>query len=162
MSVNVQIRPATEGDLVTILEITNHEIINSTVLYEYEPKTLEQQTAWFNEKLKHNWPIIMAEVNGVAVGFGTFGLFRARPAYSKSIEHSVYVHKDHRGKAIGNVLMVELIKIAIDAGWRPGPQSCKRRPRVICSAKPRVNEVPASLNVTNPIVDRLGVTRAQG
>ena len=56
--------------------------------------------------------VIVADLNGKAIGFGTYGPFRARPAYSKSIEHSVYVHKDHRGKAVGNSLMVELIKLA--------------------------------------------------
>ena len=108
----VQIRIAAESDIPAILEITNYEILNSTVLYEYEPRSLETQLVWFRQKTESNCPIIVADLNGKAIGFGTYGPFRARPAYSKSIEHSVYVHKDHRGKAVGNSLMVELIKLA--------------------------------------------------
>ena len=111
------VRKASTADIPFILEITNHEILTSTVLYEYEPRTIKQQTEWYNEKLAHKWPIIVAEQEGVVVGFGTYGSFRARPAYSKSIEHSVYVHKDHRAKTVGNALMVELIRLAKDGGF---------------------------------------------
>lgn len=113
----ISIREANLSDVPAILEITNYEILNSTVLYEYEPRTIEQQTDWFNEKLVHNWPIIVAESETRVIGFGTFGSFRARPAYSKSIEHSVYVHKDYRGKTTGNALMVELIRLAKEGGF---------------------------------------------
>ena len=111
------IRVATRSDVPAILEIVNHEILNSTVLYEYEPRTIEQQQDWFAEKQSENWPVIIAELNGSVVGFGTYGLFRQRAAYSKSIEHSVYVHKDFRGKTIGNALMVKLIKLARSNGY---------------------------------------------
>lgn len=111
------IRQAVLDDLHEILKIVNHEILHSTVLYEYELRTIEQQTDWFNEKMALEWPIIVAEFEGNVIGFGTYGSFRARPAYSKSIEHSVYVHKDFRGKAVGNTLMVELIRSAKERGF---------------------------------------------
>ena len=114
---SVSIREATLLDIPAILEITNYEILNTTVLYEYEARTIEQQTDWYNDKTSNNWPVIVAVTDGVVVGFGTYGSFRARPAYSKSIEHSVYVHKDYRGKAIGNALMVELIRLAKANGF---------------------------------------------
>jgi L-amino acid N-acyltransferase YncA len=110
-------RPATLDDIPSILEITNHEILNSTVLYEYEPRTLRQQTDWFNEKSDNNWPVLVAELDGKVVGFGTYGPFRARVAYRNSIEHSVYVHKDFRGKTIGHQLMIELIRLARISGY---------------------------------------------
>lgn len=113
----VQIRIATESDIPAILGITNHEILNSTVLYEYEPKSIEAQLVWFQEKIENNWPIFVAELDSVVIGFGTYGPFRTRPAYSKSIEHSVYVHKDYRGQAVGNALMLELIRTAKANGF---------------------------------------------
>ncbi|MCF8463609.1 MAG: GNAT family N-acetyltransferase [Flavobacteriales bacterium] len=114
---NFLIRTATENDVPRIMEITNHEILNSTVLYEYEARSIEMQQTWFVEKQTNNWPVIVAEKDGVVVGFGTYGPFRARIAYQYSIEHSVYVHKNHRGKAIGNKLMVELIRLATVGGY---------------------------------------------
>ncbi len=111
------IRLAVSADVPAILEIVNHEILNTTVLYEYEPRTLAQQLEWFEAKQKSDWPVIVAEQEGKVLGYGTYGPFRARAAYSKSIEHSVYVHKDYRGKAIGYALMVELIKLAKANGY---------------------------------------------
>ena len=108
---------AETADIAAILDITNHEILNSTVLYEYEARSLEAQLAWFHDKQKQNWPVLVAELNGTVVGFGTYGKFRERIAYRFSVEHSVYVHKDHRGKAIGNALMVELIRLAKAEGY---------------------------------------------
>lgn len=106
------IRPASIEDVVGILEIVNYEIEHSTVLYEYEPRTLAQETEWFNEKQKADWPVLVAELDGKIAGFGTYGPFRSRAAYQKSIEHSVYANKDFRGKTIGYKLMLELIRIA--------------------------------------------------
>ena len=117
MSPIFNIRVATELDIPAILEITNYEILNSTVLYEYEARSLDTQLQWFNDKMANGWPVLVAELNGAVVGFGTFGKFRERIAYRFSVEHSVYVHKDHRGKAIGNALMVELIRLAKAQGY---------------------------------------------
>ncbi|MCB9187145.1 MAG: N-acetyltransferase [Flavobacteriales bacterium] len=111
------IRPATENDVPGILYIVNQEILFSTVLYEYEPRTLEMQMEWFREKAANGWPLLIAELNGKVVGFGTYGPFRTRPAYSRSIEHSVYVHKDFRGQTVGHRLMVELIRLARTSGF---------------------------------------------
>ena len=111
------IRPAEIQDVHGILDIVNHEILHSTVLYEYEPRTIDQQNAWYLEKQLCGWPVIVAELDGEIAGFGTYGSFRSRPAYSNTIEHSVYVHKDYRGKAIGNALMVELIRLAKKNGF---------------------------------------------
>lgn len=111
------IRPAEMQDVPGILDIVNHEIQYSTVLYEYEPRTIEQQNAWYLEKQAGGWPVILAELNGEIAGFATYGPFRTRPAYQKSIEHSVYVHHSQRGKAIGNALLVELIRLAKENGF---------------------------------------------
>lgn len=110
-------REAALLDVPGILEIVNHEILHSTVLYEYEPRTLEQQTDWLESKQKDGWPIFVAEHNEQIVGFGTYGPFRARAAYQKSVEHSAYVHKDFRGKTIGYQLMLNLIESAKQRGF---------------------------------------------
>ena len=116
MNTNVQIRKAIEADLEVITEIINHEILNAAVLYEYEPRAVKQQTEWFTEKQQHRWPIIVAELNGCC-RVRTYSLFRALPAFSKSIEHSVYTHQDHAEKAVDNLLMIELIRIAKSEGY---------------------------------------------
>ncbi len=117
MTPQIHIRPANEADVAAILAITNHEILNSTVLYEYEPRSLATQLQWFRDKQEQGWPVLVAAIDDTVVGFGTYGKFRERVAYRFSVEHSVYVHKDHRGKAIGNALMVALIRSAKAEGY---------------------------------------------
>ncbi|MHB8766428.1 MAG: GNAT family N-acetyltransferase, partial [Deferrisomatales bacterium] len=43
------------------------------------------------------------------LGFATYGVFRAWPAYKYSVEHSVYVHPSHRGRGLGRVLLAALV-----------------------------------------------------
>ena len=95
-----------------ILEILNEAIAHSTALYEYRARTPASMLAWFADKDAGRFPVICAEEAGVLVGFATYGTFRARAAYKYTVEHSVYVHKDHRGRGIGTALMRELIAAA--------------------------------------------------
>jgi L-amino acid N-acyltransferase YncA len=95
-----------------ILEILNEAIANTTALYEYRPRTLESICTWFAEKTDGRFPVIGAEAGGALLGFATYGTFRARAAYKYTVEHSVYVHTEHRGRGIGKALMQELIAAA--------------------------------------------------
>ena len=93
-----------------ILAILNDAIIHSTAIYDYQPRSPDSMACWFGAKLAGNFPVIGIEgKDGTLLGFASFGSFRAWPAYKYTVEHSVYVHKDHRGKGIGTRLMVELI-----------------------------------------------------
>jgi phosphinothricin acetyltransferase len=96
-----------------ILEILNDAIVNSTALYDYEPRNIESMVNWFQQKKIGSFPIIGA-VNdaGQLMGFASYGTFRAWPAYKYSVEHSVYIHKYHRGKGLGRLLMQKLITTA--------------------------------------------------
>lgn len=98
---------------LAILEIFNEAILNSTALYDYKPRPPESMAGWFKAKATGRFPVIGAESEtGELLGFASYGTFRAWPAYKYSIEHSVYVHKSHRGKGIGVALMKQLIATA--------------------------------------------------
>ena len=61
---------------------------------------------WFRAKEARRFPVLGAVADdGTLLGFATYGTFRAWPAYKYTIEHSVYVHKDHRRKGIARALM---------------------------------------------------------
>ncbi len=96
-----------------ILEIFNDAIINSTALYDYQPRSPESMIGWFKTKQTNQFPVIGAtDENGTLLGFASYGTFRAWPAYKYSVEHSVYVHQHHRGCGIGKSLLQELISAA--------------------------------------------------
>ena len=106
------IRPATTDDLPAILAIYNDVILNSTAAYVYEPHTLAMRTNWFNDLKAGGWPVIVADNAGTVTGYGCIGVFRNKPGYKYTGEHTVYVHADHRGKGIGSALLTALIEEA--------------------------------------------------
>lgn len=110
------LRDATSADLPAILEIYNDVILTTTAVYSEVPHTPEMRQNWFNERKAAGFPVIVAENDGVISGFGTYGHFRVWPCYRYTVEHSVYVHKDFRGRGISKILLTEIISRAKAAG----------------------------------------------
>jgi phosphinothricin acetyltransferase len=108
----IQIRTAVDKDLEAMLEIYNDVIVNTTAVYDYEPHTLEMRRQWFRIKEAQGYPVFVAEENGRIVGFSSIGPFRAWAAYKYSVENSIYVAADQRGRGIGKLLLEPLIKAA--------------------------------------------------
>jgi L-amino acid N-acyltransferase len=93
-----------------ILAIFNDAILHSTALYDYKPRTLESMELWFENKRKGTFPVIGAVTeSGELLGFASYGTFRAWPAYKYSVEHSIYVAAEHRGKGVGRQLLQQVI-----------------------------------------------------
>jgi len=96
-----------------ILAIFNDAIANSTVVYEYKPRTMDTMASWFEAKLKGGYPVIGLESEaGEFIGFASYGTFRAFPGYKYTVEHSVYVDARFRGRGFGKILMKEIIAAA--------------------------------------------------
>lgn len=108
----LNVRPYQTQDCSSILEIVNYNINHTTNIYEYLPRTLEEQIQQLEDKLKKGFPILVAEINNEVVGFGYYSEFRTRPAYQFTIEHSVYVSNQYHNKGIGKILLSELIQLA--------------------------------------------------
>jgi phosphinothricin acetyltransferase len=93
-----------------ILAILNDAIATSTALYDYRPRPPESMEGWFKAKEAGGFPVIGAEdEQGRLLGFATYGAFRAWPAYKYTVEHSVYVHREHRGQGVGRALLERLV-----------------------------------------------------
>ena len=96
-----------------ILAIFNEAIINSTALYDYQPRTPQSMEGWFAAKHQGNFPVVgIEDAQGKLLAFGSYGSFRAWPAYKYTVEHSVYVHKEHRGQGLGRQVLQALIERA--------------------------------------------------
>ena len=108
----INIRPYQTNDAETIVAILNYYIANSTALYDYELRTLQQQQSIFEEKLTKGFPVIIAMIEERVVGFGYYSEFRFREAYKFTVEHSVYVLPNEHGKGIGKEIMKHLIDLA--------------------------------------------------
>lgn len=110
------IRSATENDIPGILEIYNHVIVHTTSVYSEHPHTLEMRLAWYRDRIGSGFPVFVADEEGKVIGFSSFGHFRVWPCYRYTVENSVYVHPDHRGKGVSKLLMQPLIDRAREMG----------------------------------------------
>jgi phosphinothricin acetyltransferase len=109
MSGVLRIQDATEDDLAGLLAIYNDVIATSTAIYSCDPVTLEDRRQWWRARTAQGYPVLVAhDAQGVA-GFATFGDFRAWPGYRFTVEHSVHVRADGRGRGIGTLLVQELL-----------------------------------------------------
>ncbi|MEO6452756.1 MAG: N-acetyltransferase family protein [Ginsengibacter sp.] len=108
----ITVREANENDLNELLEIYNEVILHTTAVYQYEVHTLEMRREWFATKQQQGFPVFVAEENKSVAGFSTFGAFRNWQAYKYTVENSIYVAANCRGKGIGKLLMTPLINAA--------------------------------------------------
>jgi phosphinothricin acetyltransferase len=113
---NVAIRDARASDLATMLAIYNDAVLTTTAVYDYKPRSAEQQAAWFQAKRNQGLPVLVAESAAAVVGFASYGPFRPWPAYLHSVENSLYVAADWRGRGIGSLLLPALIERATQRG----------------------------------------------
>jgi L-amino acid N-acyltransferase YncA len=113
----IKIRIATIDDVPAILDIVNYSILYTTANYNYDIQTLDIQTKWFEDKRTKNFPVIVADYQGKAIGFGTYGTFREKIGYQFTVEHSVYVEDQYTGKGIGKLLLEALIELAKEQGF---------------------------------------------
>jgi L-amino acid N-acyltransferase len=101
-----------------ILDIFNDAIVNSTALYDYQPRAAASMATWFEAKAKGRYPVIGVESDtGELMGFASYGPFRAWPAYKYTIEHSIYVDARFRGHGLGRVLLREIMAAAQDQDY---------------------------------------------
>jgi len=101
----------------SVLEILNEIILNSTAVYDYQPRALPSVEAWFHAKAERNDPCIGVEdAGGRLLGYATYGAFRSWPAYKYTVELSIHLAPEARGQGLGPRLLARLIDTAHDRG----------------------------------------------
>lgn len=124
------LRPCGPEQVEAIREIFNEVILTSTALFEYEPRSTETVAAWLQAKQAASLPVIGCFEGETLQGFASYGPFRPFAAYRLTVEHSVYVHAEHRGRGLGRLLLEEIMAEARGAGLHlmvAGIESTNRR-----------------------------------
>jgi L-amino acid N-acyltransferase YncA len=110
-AVPVAVRLATLEDADAVRTIYNREVTGSTVTFDLVPRSLDDQRAWLAAHAGAH-PAVVAVSGEAVVGFGSLSPYRDRPAYSTTVEDSVYVDRDLRGRGVGRLLLAELVRLA--------------------------------------------------
>ncbi len=113
---SVETRPATLADAAAIRDIYNREVTGSTVTFDLVPRTLEAQQEWIAAHAGA-YPAVVAVAGSEVVGFGSLSPYRSRPAYSTTVEDSVYVRHDVQGRGVGRLVLHELVRLATAHGF---------------------------------------------
>ena len=108
----MDIRDATEPDLETITAIYNDAVENTTAIWNERLVDVDNRRKWLADRRQAGYPVIVAVDGDEVLGYATFGDYRPFDGYRHTVEHSVYVQSDQRGRGIGKALMVELIERA--------------------------------------------------
>ena len=112
----MEVRDATEADLPGLLGIYNDVIATSTAIYSYSPVSLDDRREWWRARVALGYPVLIAAEGSDVLGFSTFGDFRAWPGYRFTVEHSVHIRADTRGRGIGQQLVTALFPRAAALG----------------------------------------------
>ena len=116
----VLIRPSRDSDVEAMLAIYRHHVRNGVArdvegTGAPEPDDLRDR----RKNLKQTrLPHLVATYRGEVVGYAYVVGFRKRPAYRYTVKHSIYIHHDHVGHGIGQILMRDLIDVCAAAGFR--------------------------------------------
>jgi phosphinothricin acetyltransferase len=112
----VDVRLATPDDAEPMRAIYNLEVLESTVTFDLVPRSREEQQAWLVDHAGAH-PAVVADDAGDVLGFGSLSAYRDRPAYSTTVEDSVYVRRDRQGQGIGRALLEALVELARQHGF---------------------------------------------
>lgn len=114
----INLRDSLESDCLAIQGIYAHHVLHGTASFEIEPPSVDEIRRRRAEIVEKGLPYIVAEREGVVLGYAYATMYRARPAYRFTVENSVYVRDGLTGEGIGSMLLVELIRRCTVAGFR--------------------------------------------
>ena len=114
----MQIIPANPTHLKAITAIYADAVLRGTGTFEEIAPTQAEMTARFEAILGAGYAWLVAVDHAEVLGYGYYGPFRARSAYRFTVEDSLYVAQNSRGKGVGGALLSALIARAAEQNMR--------------------------------------------
>ena len=113
----VRLRPVTPGDAQACEAIYRPIVRETGISFEWEPPSVEDFRARI-EKVTARYPWLVAlDDHGEVAGFAHAGTHRDAPSYQWSVNTSVYIREDSRGRGLGRALYVELHRRLVALGY---------------------------------------------
>lgn len=116
---NISIRQAAPRDLERITEIYRESVLNGVATYELTPPDFQEMQSRYTALVDNGFPYLVAETDtGELAGYAYAGPYRTRPAYRWTVEDSIYLPPESRGKGVGRALLAALVERCADLGFR--------------------------------------------
>lgn len=111
------VRLATLDDAEAIRAIYNHSVLTSTSTFDLVPRSAAEQRDWQRARSGAHAVVVAEGADDGVIGFGSLSPYRDRPAYSTTVEDSVYVDDAHHGEGVGRAVLDELVGLAGSHGF---------------------------------------------
>jgi L-amino acid N-acyltransferase YncA len=112
------IRDSRDGDVPAIHAIYAHYVLGGLATFEEIPPTIDELKLRRSLLLASGLPHLVADLDGIVVGYCYAGPYRVRPAYRFTVENSVYIADGFGGRGTGTALLTELIGRCEAGPWR--------------------------------------------
>ena len=103
------IRSIAKDDVFACLSIYNYEVEHGVATLDLEPRTLEEWHEWYNAHSDEQHPIIVGTIDDVVVGYASLSPYRTKDAFKSTVELSIYIHEEYRGKGVASKLMAHIL-----------------------------------------------------
>ncbi|HWE74804.1 MAG TPA: GNAT family N-acetyltransferase [Stellaceae bacterium] len=109
----MEIHDAGREHIEGIAAIYNDAVEHTTAIWNETKVDTVNRLAWLADRARAGYPVLVAaDDSSDVLGYASFGDWRVFEGYRHTVEHSVYVRADQRGKGIGKALMLALIERA--------------------------------------------------
>lgn len=112
------VRASAQRDIPAITAIYGHAVRTSQATFELDPPDATEMAKRREALVLAGLPYVVAEIAGEIAGYAYAGRYNTRLGYAYTLENSVYVHEDVRGRGIGRALMLEVLAAAEAGGFR--------------------------------------------
>jgi L-amino acid N-acyltransferase YncA len=124
----MELRLARAGDAEATRCIYN-AAVGTLATFDLRPRSLTEQEEWLLARTGAYAALVAVESTAdvrphgdewgsqEVIGFGSLSSYRNRPAYATTVEDSVYVRADQRGKGVGRLLLDGLLDVAVGHGF---------------------------------------------
>jgi phosphinothricin acetyltransferase len=114
----VRIRPCGEADVPALLGIYAHAVLHGTASWELSPPDRAEMTRRWQSVTESGYPWLVADMDGVVVGYAYASAYRPRAAYRATMEDSIYIDPARHGQGIGKALLGALLPACEAIGCR--------------------------------------------
>lgn len=108
MADDMILRDAERSDIAEIVSIYNDVMATTAAIWREQPTSVGEREQWLDDKRAAHHPVFVAVDASGVLGFITYQRFRDWPGYAKTMEHTIHVRPDGRGRGVGALLLASV------------------------------------------------------